>query len=376
MKKNLVFISNEIAKDKGGIQNMCFYLSEAFLAYFNLTIICSADSEVDSIANAKVIRSRYSSTDLNKFRKDIIYLLFEYYKDESIDFVLTAQYCISSCCYLLKKIHGVPYGILAHGNEVYGNVGSGRWKTIFLNRFRKTIIGSSDVIFANSVYTRSLVFGICAKANIIVVHPPIGFHEERILEISTQKEKYELFSLARHVERKGLQLVIQSFPLLLEKYPKLHYNIGGDGDYTPILKKLVCNLHLEDKVFFLGALSEEEKQEYMRKCSLFVMPSFSIPNEHSVEGFGIVYIEANSYGKFVIGSKSGGVPDAIKNGVTGFLAEENNVQSVAKCIDDFFDSNFSYNPHCCMLWAKEHFVDVIVKTYYKEISRIINHYRR
>ncbi len=40
MKKNLVFISNEIAKDKGGIQNMCFYLSEAFLAYFNLTIIC------------------------------------------------------------------------------------------------------------------------------------------------------------------------------------------------------------------------------------------------------------------------------------------------------------------------------------------------
>ena len=78
----------------------------------------------------------------------------------------------------------------------------------------------------------------------------------------------------------------------------------------------------------------------------------------------------------MIGSKSGGVPDAIKNGVTGFLAEENNVQSVAKCIDDFFDSNFSYNPHCCMLWAKEHFVDVIVKTYYKEISRIINHYRR
>lgn len=54
---------------------MCFYLSEAFLAYFNLTIICSADSEVDSIANAKIIRSRYSSTDLNKFRKDIIYLL-------------------------------------------------------------------------------------------------------------------------------------------------------------------------------------------------------------------------------------------------------------------------------------------------------------
>lgn len=376
MKKNLVFISNEIAKEKGGIQNMCFYLSEAFCEYFNLTIICSADSEVDSIANAKVIRSKYTSANLNNFRKDIIHLLFDCYRSEGIDFVLTAQYCISSCCYLLKKIYKVPFGILAHGNEVYGNVGSGGIKTMLLNLFRKIIIKSSDVVFANSIYTHSLVLNICSKANIVVVHPPIDYHEEKSIDIQTSKQKYELFSLARIVERKGLQLVIQSLPLLLEKYPKLKYNIGGVGDYLPKLKELVNKLHLEDKVFFLGALNEEEKQKYMKKCSLFVMPSFSIPNEHSVEGFGIVYIEANSYGKFVIGSKSGGIPDAIKNVETGFLAEENNVQSVAKCIDDFFNPNFSYNPHSCQLWAKEHSANVIVKTYYKEIYHIINHYKK
>ncbi len=376
MKKNLVFISNEIAKDKGGIQNMCFHLSKAFCEYFNLTIICSADSEVDSNINAKIIRSKYTSTNLNKFRKDIIRLLFNLYKNEGIDFVLTAQYCISSCCYLLKKTHKVPFGILAHGNEVYGDVGSGGIKTILLNLFRKIIIKSSDVVFANSVYTRSLVLKIYSKANIVVVHPPIDYHEEKIIDIQESEQKYELFSLARIVERKGLQLVIQSLPLLLKRYPKLHYNIGGVGNYIQKLKELVNKLHLEDKVFFLGALSEKEKQKYMKECSLFVMPSFSMPNEHSVEGFGIVYLEANSYGKFVIGSQSGGIPDAITSGKTGFLAEENNIQSVAKCIDDFFNPNFSYSPHCCQLWAKEHSANVIVKTYYKEIYNIINHYKK
>lgn len=369
MKKHIVLISNEIAKEKGGIQNMCYSLAKYFSEAFDETIICSNDSIVDSIKNAKIIKSRYTSKEITKFRKEAISILFKLHKKKKIDFVISAIYNISTCAYLLKKIFGVPYGIMAHGNEVYGNVGTNRFKTLLLNYHRYIILKDTDIIFANSNYTKRLVDKI-VKAKTVVIAPPIEIHEDNV-SINNNKNKYELFSIARHVKRKGFQLVIKALPDLIKKYPQIHYNIAGSGEYTDELVKLVAQLNLNDRVTFLGQITEEEKKTYLEKCSLFIMPSFSIEKENSVEGFGIVFIEANSYGKFVIGSKSGGIPDAIKDGTTGFLAEENNVESVTKCIDRFFDQNFKYDPANCISWAKQHSINIIGNLYTKEITKTI-----
>lgn len=371
MKKHIVLISNEIAKDKGGIQNMCYSLANYFSEEFEETIICSSDSDVKQIKKADIIKSKYSSKEISKFKRDIIHTLFILHHRKKIDFVISALYNICSCAYLLKKMYGVPYGIMAHGNEVYGDVGSNKLKIPILNFYRYKILKNANIIFANSIYTKNLVLKI-TKTNIVVISPPVEIKENDKSIIVNNNQSYELFSIARHVKRKGFQLVIESLPKLIDKYPKIHYNIAGSGEYTDELIDLVSRLKLNDRVTFLGRLTEEEKRIYFEKCSLFIMPSFSIEKENSIEGFGIVYIEANSYGKFVIGSKSGGIPDAIVDGVTGFLAEENDIDSVVECIDNFFNPNFEYDPIKCTLWAKKHSVDNIGKLYQHEILKIVD----
>lgn len=76
MKKHIVLISNEIAKDKGGIQNMCYSLANYFSEEFEETIICSSDSDVKQIKKADIIKSKYSSKEISKFKRDIIHTLF------------------------------------------------------------------------------------------------------------------------------------------------------------------------------------------------------------------------------------------------------------------------------------------------------------
>jgi glycosyltransferase involved in cell wall biosynthesis len=75
---------------------------------------------------------------------------------------------------------------------------------------------------------------------------------------------------------------------------------------------------------------ERELGELYRQASVFVLT----PQEEGLnfEGFGLVYLEAGAYGLPVVATRSGGVPDAVKDGITGFLAEEGDIQGTAEGI--------------------------------------------
>lgn len=373
MKKHLVFVSNEFAKDKGGIQNMCFLLSDYLADYYDETIICSLDSVVTTKHNVRIIRSKYTSKQFSGFRRELLNILLQLNKNKKIDCILASQYSLCTGCFILKTVFHVPYIIMAHGNEVFGDVGNNIFKSIILNSYRKLIFKTSNIVFANSKFTKSLVVKIYSKANVVVISPPVdSLNSEIVQNIESNGEKtFKMFTIARHVERKGIQLVLQSMPDLIEKNPYIHYYIGGNGEYTPNLKKIVKDLCLEKNVTFLGEISENDKKKYLSECDLFVMPSFSQPSLHSVEGFGIAYLEANSFGKFVIGAKSGGIPDAIWENHTGFLAEENDVSSLVACIGRFFSTDFHYNPIECYEWAMKHSINVIGNKYFQKINEII-----
>lgn len=367
--KHLVFVSNEISPDKGGIQNMCYYVSDALSSHYEVTVICTSDSQVSDKLVNHIVKSRYSSKNYNSFRRDVAHLICKVHRTKTIDYILYAQYSLSSYSVFISLIKQIPYIILGHGNELYGNVGKSTIKTIFLNRQRRFIFDKANLIIANSQFTKGLVNSITRNKNIVVIHPPVK--EVTIDNGIIQSEPYRIFSISRLVKRKGLQLVIRAVAKLVHKFPLIHYYIAGSGDYESNLRLLVEQLGLENNISFLGRVTEEEKQIQYQKCALFVMPSFSIPSDSSVEGFGIVFLEANAYGKFVIGSHSGGIPDAINEGVTGLLAKENDVDSVTTCIDNFFSNNRLYNPSACYEWAKYHSKENIALQYKQMIDNVI-----
>ena len=113
---------------------------------------------------------------------------------------------------------------------------------------------------------------------------------------------------------------------LLPKFPSLKYVSIGDGDEGNNLLRLRKTLGLEKSVEFIFKSSEQEKVALLEQSNIFVMPS--VIYKKSVEGFGITYIEAASYGKPSIGGIYGGEGDAIKSGQTGYLCNGNDLNAI------------------------------------------------
>jgi phosphatidylinositol alpha-1,6-mannosyltransferase len=126
--------------------------------------------------------------------------------------------------------------------------------------------------------------------------------------------------------------MIEALPLVLEAFPKTTYLIVGEGPQGSHLRTLVKTLGLEDNVIFVGQVKEDELGAYYAACDVFAMVSRDIPEKGDVEGFGIVYLEANLFGKPVVAGRSGGVPDAVLNEQTGLLVNPHDPQEVASAI--------------------------------------------
>ena len=117
--------------------------------------------------------------------------------------------------------------------------------------------------------------------------------------------KKVIFSCARLIERKGIDNVIQALPRVVENIPQVIYLIGGDGEYRNRLEGLVKENELNEYVRFLGNINHYEELPYFYAlCDVFILPSRQLES-FDIEGFGIVYLEANAFGKPVIGPNIG-----------------------------------------------------------------------
>jgi glycosyltransferase involved in cell wall biosynthesis len=134
---------------------------------------------------------------------------------------------------------------------------------------------------------------------------------ETVRNIKSQAQgRFIVFALGRHVEYKGFSVLINAM-----KYTEAFLVLGGEGPLTPLLKKQVSYLGLEDRIHFTGQLSKNDNAAHFHACDVFCLPSIS-PNE----AFGIVQLEAMSCGKPVICSQlHNGVNDInphMKTGLT------------------------------------------------------------
>jgi phosphatidylinositol alpha-1,6-mannosyltransferase len=106
--------------------------------------------------------------------------------------------------------------------------------------------------------------------------------------------------------------------------------MAGFGPEFERIKNIIQKLNLEKRVHLLGHISDEKKNCLYQISNIFIMPNISVANDQ--EGFGIVAIEAGSYGIPVIASDIEGIRDAIIEGSTGHLIKEKDVQAFVKAI--------------------------------------------
>jgi len=152
--------------------------------------------------------------------------------------------------------------------------------------------------------------------------------------------------VSRLVRRKGQDTLIRAWPRVLARHTAASAPaagadgleplllVVGDGPYRPHLERLAAQLGVAGSVLFTGPVGWDELPSYYDAGNIFAMPCRTRRAGLDVEGLGIVYLEASATGLPVVGGDSGGAPDAILDGETGYVVPGRSAAAVADRISD------------------------------------------
>ncbi len=233
-----------------------------------------------------------------------------------------------------NRMTGMPFVVYAHGNEIL-SAAANSWRGA-----RRALRGASAV-FANSSYTASLLterIGVQPQ-RVQILHP--GCDPDEFSPGAPDPSLYAnspllrtagpvLLTVGNLVERKGHDLVLKCLPELLKRWPDLVYVVVGEGPNRRPLEQLAQSLGVSGSVCFVGRADERALCNYYRRCDVMVMPSRLRAQHNDVEGFGIVFLEANACGKPAVGGRCGGMADAIVHGETGFVVDSNDSADLSR----------------------------------------------
>lgn len=231
-----------------------------------------------------------------------------------------------------KRLTGRPYSLFFHGMDVEKAIvrlarGGPRARSL------RRILDGADLVFANSRDTVArLERAGVNPARVRLLHPGVDVERFRPADEASSPSAPVLVTVGRYAERKGVGRVIRLLPRLCERHPGLTLRIAGRRQEEN-LARLAADVGAADAVRFLGEIDDRELPTLYRSADLFVMPSWEDEQTSSVEGFGIVYLEAAACGVPSIGGRTGGVADAIEDGVTGLLADPGDEEDLFRKID-------------------------------------------
>ena len=296
--------------------------SENFEKYDNLS-----KAEIERFGGLKLLRKYRKANRVAEYIKNnqnIRSIFFDHWKSvEKINFEI---------------IKNIPAFCLIHSKEINHPKDSGMNKRV-LNSLLK-----AKYIIANSNFTKNLAVQIGLPGEKIhIIHP--GHDEPVKIENNFEIEANNLFkdsfpkilTVARLDRRKNHQNILMCIRNLKEKFPKIKYISIGDGEEKNKLSSLVKELDIEKEVIFINQASQKLKIALIKNSNLFLMPSIIF--KKSVEGFGISFVEAASYGVGSIGGKDGGASDAIKNKETGLICNGEDINSIYESVIKFFEND-------------------------------------
>ena len=208
---------------------------------------------------------------------------------------------------------------------------------------RRRALSRANFIVANSNYTAGLARAAAPDAaQVRVIHPGADLSDasdasrtkshllsREIADIVGGADPL-LVTIARLEPRKGADAVIRALPILKESHPNIGYLIGGEGGDRARLEKLAEDSGVGGRVFFAGHLSAAGKIAALSAARLFAMPCRR--SGSSVEGFGIVFMEAALCGVPSVAGREGGAGEAVLEGETGWLCDGSDDAEVCKTL--------------------------------------------
>jgi phosphatidylinositol alpha-1,6-mannosyltransferase len=127
-------------------------------------------------------------------------------------------------------------------------------------------------------------------------------------------------------------MVLKALPAILEAFPETVWLVAGKGPYEETLRADIDRMGLDDHVHLLGYIDKADKGDYYHMCDVYVLVSRTIEADSEVEGFGITYLEASACRAPIVAGRSGGVEDAVLDGLTGLLVDPQSPEAIAGAV--------------------------------------------
>ncbi|TXC81398.1 glycosyltransferase family 4 protein [Luteibaculum oceani] len=224
------------------------------------------------------------------------------------------------------------YFLVIHGLELW----------LPLSFFKKQLLKRVDKCITVSSFSSQRLQRIgIPREKIQILHNTVGVNDYPVVQSQSNLEQWKshytsiknsfiMLTTARMSSNegyKGYDRVIKSLPIILKKIPNIHYVLVGkyDEQEKQRLDNLINQYQVQNHVTFTGFVSEDELRIWMTQSNLFIMPS-------TMEGFGIVYIEAMASGTPVIAGNKDGSVDALAGGELGMLVDPESVDEIANAV--------------------------------------------
>ena len=335
----LLLISQDFPPEVGGVQTYAYELARR-LAHRceEVAVIAPAhpDAAVDATLPCEVVRVPASS---DNFGFKVGPVILRMARQRGFDVAFHVQWSTAPASVLVRPFGGPRLNfVAAHGRELLLEpIAHRRVLHALYNRARIFVMRRADGFFPVSHYTSRLLQerGVSPE-RITVIHngtDPDSFRPTDAQDLRDElglDHRKVVLTISRLVPRKGIDTVLRALPQVARHLPDVRYLIGGHGPDRDRLEALTDDLRLGDRVRFLGTVANEDLNRYYNACDVFVMPSRE--DRPYVEGFGIAFLEANACGKPVVGARSGGIPDAVRDGETGLLVEPDDEADLASAL--------------------------------------------
>jgi phosphatidylinositol alpha-1,6-mannosyltransferase len=233
-----------------------------------------------------------------------------------------------------RSLH-VPWGVFGHDREFILHAANVvKWA------LQSFLLTHADLCFAISGYAaRNFRRGFAPARRIRMVGCGIESDQfqpdpetaARLRERHGLGDRPVLLTVARLVPKKGHLTVLQALGQVRERFPQVAYVIVGDGPARGRIEQAIAAQGLADQVIMAGRVADTELCGYYTLADAMVMPSYDVLGEPT-EGFGLTFLEANCCGTPVVGSYTGGIPDAVEEGRSGWLVPPRDPQALAAAI--------------------------------------------